>query len=109
MTIDYDSATFYELVERSIKNHFKDCEILKEIIPNESYWHTVSVDTSGRDNVEAEMGALNSLNRQLLVFREPIYAAIRFIDSEDISLRGYKEVGGRNWKTEIRISLGYKS
>lgn len=55
------------------------------------------------------MGALNSLNRQLLVFREPIYAAIRFIDSEDISLRGYKEVGGRNWKTEIRISLGYKS
>ena len=109
MTIGYDLASFYELVERSIKNHFKDCEILKEVSPSESYWHTVFVDTAGRDNVEAEMLALNSLNRQLLVFKEPIYAAIRRIDTTDFSAMGYKEVNGRNWRTEIRISLGYKS
>ena len=104
-----NSAILYESVERSITNHFPECGIISvHGGSTEMYWHTIFVDASGRDKVESEMDALNSINQQLLVFKQPYLAAIRFMDSDDLSRIGYKEVGGRNWKTTIRISLGYK-
>ena len=107
----YDTATFYELIERSIKNHFPECGIINTLCAlTEMYWHHVYIDEAGRDNVEAEMGAINDLNKQLLVFRPPEVAAIRLLDSFDMKARhGFQEAGGRNWTTTIRISLGYKS